>query len=101
MAGSRQTRRLRTRFTAKELLGGFGALLLTSDSDLALALADPLEALHGIVALGAGAGRVCSSMLVLCERSPDMLTGLSSLLFWAEAHRAPGRPSKLEGGPTI
>jgi hypothetical protein len=48
MAGSRQKRRLSTRFTAKEVLGGFGALLLTSDSDLALALADPLEALHEI-----------------------------------------------------
>jgi hypothetical protein len=54
MAGSRQKRRLSTRFTAKEVLGGFGALLLTSDSDWALALVDWLEALHGIVAVGAG-----------------------------------------------
>jgi pimeloyl-ACP methyl ester carboxylesterase len=45
-------------FTAEEVLGGFGALLLKSDSDLVLALVDPLEALHDIIDVGAGAERV-------------------------------------------
>jgi pimeloyl-ACP methyl ester carboxylesterase len=45
-------------FTAEEVLGGFGALLLQSDSDLVLALIDPLEALHDIIDVGAGAERV-------------------------------------------
>jgi hypothetical protein len=44
------------------VLGGFGALLLKSDSDLVLALVDPLETLHQIIELdidlGTGAGRV-------------------------------------------
>jgi len=39
-------------------VGGFGALLLKSDNDLATALVDQLEALHGIVDVGAGAGRL-------------------------------------------
>jgi pimeloyl-ACP methyl ester carboxylesterase len=49
-------------FTAEEVLGGFGALLLKADSDLVLALVDPLDALHDIidvdVDLDAGADRV-------------------------------------------
>jgi pimeloyl-ACP methyl ester carboxylesterase len=45
-------------FTAEEVLGGFGALLLQSDSDLVLALVDPLEALHDIIDVGAGTERV-------------------------------------------
>jgi pimeloyl-ACP methyl ester carboxylesterase len=45
-------------FTAEEVVGGFGALLLKSDNDLATALVDQLEALHGIVDVGAGAGRL-------------------------------------------
>ena len=49
-------------FTAEEVLGGFGALLLSSDSDLVLALVDPIEALHDIIDvdidIGAGAGRL-------------------------------------------
>jgi hypothetical protein len=49
-------------FTAEEVLGAFAALLLRADSDLVLALVDPLEALRDIVAVdidvGAGAGRV-------------------------------------------
>jgi hypothetical protein len=45
-------------FTAEEVLGGFGALLLQSDSDLVLALVDLLEALHDIIDVGAGTERV-------------------------------------------
>jgi hypothetical protein len=45
-------------FTAEEVLGGFGALWLKSDSDLVLALVDPLEALHDVIDVGAGAERV-------------------------------------------
>jgi pimeloyl-ACP methyl ester carboxylesterase len=45
-------------FTAEEVLGGFGALLLKSESDLVSTLVDPLEALHGIISVGAGAGRI-------------------------------------------
>jgi hypothetical protein len=49
-------------FTAEEVLGGFGALLLRSDSGLVLALVDLLEALHDVIDvdidIGAGAGRL-------------------------------------------
>jgi pimeloyl-ACP methyl ester carboxylesterase len=45
-------------FTAEEVLGGFGALLLKSDSALVLALVGRLEALHDIIDVGAGAERV-------------------------------------------
>ena len=45
-------------FTPQEVLGGLGALLLKADSDLALALAGPLAALHDVIDLGGGAGRV-------------------------------------------
>jgi pimeloyl-ACP methyl ester carboxylesterase len=45
-------------FKVHEVVGGLGALLLNSDSDLALALVDPLEALHGIVDVDVGAGRL-------------------------------------------
>lgn len=49
-------------FTGEEVLGGFGALLLKADSDLVLALVDPLEALHDAIDVdidvGAGADRV-------------------------------------------
>jgi hypothetical protein len=45
-------------FTPQEVLGGLGALLLKADSDLALALAGPLAALHDVIDLGDGAGRV-------------------------------------------
>jgi pimeloyl-ACP methyl ester carboxylesterase len=44
-------------FTVDEVLGGLGALLLKSNSDLVLALVDPLEALYGIIDVGAGVGR--------------------------------------------
>ena len=45
-------------FKAQEVVGGLGALLLKSDSDLVLALVDPLKALHGIVDVDVGAGRL-------------------------------------------
>lgn len=49
-------------FTAEEVLGGFAALLLQADSDLVLALMEPLETLRGIIDVGsdvgAGTGRV-------------------------------------------
>jgi hypothetical protein len=45
-------------FTAPEVLGALGALLLQSDSDLVLALLDRLEVLHGLVEVGVGAGRL-------------------------------------------
>jgi pimeloyl-ACP methyl ester carboxylesterase len=45
-------------FKAQELVGELAALLLNADSDLVLALTDPLEALHGIVDAGIGAGRL-------------------------------------------
>jgi hypothetical protein len=45
-------------FTAPEVLGGLGALLLQSDSDLVLALLDRLEVLHSVVEVGVGAGRL-------------------------------------------
>ena len=40
------------------MLGGLGALLLKSNSDLVLALVDPLESLHSIVDVDVGAGRL-------------------------------------------
>ena len=40
------------------MVGGLAALLLNADSGLALALVDPLEALHGIVDVDIGAGRL-------------------------------------------
>lgn len=49
-------------FTAPEVLGGLAALLFEADSDLVLALVEPLETLQGIIDAGidvdAGAGRV-------------------------------------------
>jgi pimeloyl-ACP methyl ester carboxylesterase len=45
-------------FKTQEVAGGLGALLLNSDSDLVLALVDPLEALHGIVDVDVGTGRL-------------------------------------------
>ena len=45
-------------FTTQEVLGGLGALLLKTNSDLALSLVDPLEALHSIVDVDVGAGRL-------------------------------------------
>jgi pimeloyl-ACP methyl ester carboxylesterase len=45
-------------FTAQEILGGLGALLLKADSDLVLTLVDPLEALHDIVDLAPDVGGV-------------------------------------------
>lgn len=47
-------------FRAEEVLGGLGALLLKADSDLVLALVDPLETLRDIidVDIAFGAGRV-------------------------------------------
>jgi pimeloyl-ACP methyl ester carboxylesterase len=45
-------------FEAQEVVGGMAALLLNANSDLVLALLDPLEALHGIVDIDIGAGRL-------------------------------------------
>jgi pimeloyl-ACP methyl ester carboxylesterase len=45
-------------FKAQEVVGGLAALLLNADSGLVLALLDPLEALHGIVDVDIGAGRL-------------------------------------------
>jgi len=49
-------------FTAQEVLGGLGALLLRADSHLVLALVDSLETLHGIIDVdidvGAGSKRI-------------------------------------------
>ena len=45
-------------FKAQEVVGGLAALLLNADSDLVLALMDPLEALHGIVDADIGTGRL-------------------------------------------
>jgi hypothetical protein len=45
-------------FKAQEVVGGLAALLLNADSGLALALVDPLKALHGIVDVDIGAGRL-------------------------------------------
>jgi hypothetical protein len=45
-------------FKPKEVIGGLAALLLRADSGLVLALLDPLEALHGIVAADIGTGRL-------------------------------------------
>jgi pimeloyl-ACP methyl ester carboxylesterase len=45
-------------FKAQEVVGGVAALLLNANSDLVLALLDPLEALHGIVAADIGTGRL-------------------------------------------
>ena len=45
-------------FEAQEVVGGLAALLLNADSDLVLALMDPLEALHGIVDADIGTGRL-------------------------------------------
>ena len=45
-------------FKAQEVVGGLAALLLNADSGLGLALMDPLEALHGIVDVDIGAGRL-------------------------------------------
>jgi pimeloyl-ACP methyl ester carboxylesterase len=60
-------------FTTEEVLGGFGALLLESDNDLVLALVDPLEALHGIVDVGAGAGRLAE---LVRDQANDFLSEL-------------------------
>jgi pimeloyl-ACP methyl ester carboxylesterase len=45
-------------FKAQEVVGGLAALLLNADSDLVLALLDPLSALHGIVGADIGTGRL-------------------------------------------
>ena len=45
-------------FEPQEVVGGLAALLLNADSDLVLALMDPLEALHGIVDADIGTGRL-------------------------------------------
>jgi hypothetical protein len=45
-------------FKAQEVVGGLAALLLNADSDLVLALTDPLEALHGVVDTDIGTGRL-------------------------------------------
>ena len=45
-------------FKTQEVVGGLAALLLNADSDLVLALMDPLEALHGIVDADIGTGRL-------------------------------------------
>jgi pimeloyl-ACP methyl ester carboxylesterase len=45
-------------FKPQEVIGGLAALLLNADSDLVLALVDPLEALHGIVDADIGTGRL-------------------------------------------
>ena len=45
-------------FKPQEVVGGLAALLLKADSDLVLALLDPLRALHGIVDADIGTGRL-------------------------------------------
>ena len=61
-------------FKAQEVVGGLAALLLNADSDLVLALVDPLEALHGIVDVDIGAGRL-----------PELVQGQASVfLDWLE-----------------
>ena len=45
-------------FEPQEVVGGLAALLLNADSDLVLALMDPLGALHGIVDADIGTGRL-------------------------------------------
>jgi pimeloyl-ACP methyl ester carboxylesterase len=45
-------------FQPQEVIGGLAALLLNADSDLVLALLDPLSALHGIVDADIGTGRL-------------------------------------------
>jgi pimeloyl-ACP methyl ester carboxylesterase len=64
-------------FTADDVLGGFGALLLKSDSDLVLALVDPLDALRDIIDvdidIGAGAGRVAE---LVQDRASDFVDEL-------------------------
>jgi pimeloyl-ACP methyl ester carboxylesterase len=45
-------------FESQEVVGGLAALLLNADSDLVLALVEPLEALHGIVDADIGPGRL-------------------------------------------
>jgi hypothetical protein len=45
-------------FKPQEVVGGLAALLLNADSDLVLALLDPLNALHGIVGADIGTGRL-------------------------------------------
>lgn len=65
------------KFTAEEVLGAFGALLLKADSDLVLALVDPLETLHDIIDIdidvGAGAGRVAE---LVQDRASDFVDEL-------------------------
>jgi hypothetical protein len=59
------------------VLGAFGALLLKADSDLVLALVDPLETLHDIIDIdidvGAGAGRVAE---LVQDRASDFVDEL-------------------------
>ena len=45
-------------FAVQEIVGGLGALLLKSNSDLVLALVDPLKALHDIVDVAGNVGAV-------------------------------------------
>jgi hypothetical protein len=65
------------KFTAEEVLGAFGALLLQADSDMVLALVDPLETLHDIIDadidIGAGAGRVAE---LVHEQASDFVDEL-------------------------
>lgn len=64
-------------FTAQEVLGGLGALLLKSNSDLVLALVDPLKALHDVVdvSINVGAGSERVAELVQGQAS-DFVHGL-------------------------
>jgi hypothetical protein len=52
---------LSTLLTGQAPAGGLGALLLNLDSDLVLALVDPLKALHGIVQVDAGFRQACGA----------------------------------------
>jgi pimeloyl-ACP methyl ester carboxylesterase len=60
-------------FTAQEMLGALGALLLKLDSDLVLALVDPLEALHGIVDVDIGADRLAEPVQDQASAFLDLL----------------------------
>ena len=62
-------------FTTQEVLGGFGALLLKADSDLVLAMVDPLEALHDIIDVGAGAERIAQLVQDQANEFVDELEG--------------------------
>jgi pimeloyl-ACP methyl ester carboxylesterase len=62
-------------FTPEEVVGGFGALLLKSNSDLAVALVNPLEALHDVIDVGTGTGRLAQLVQKQASDFLDQLEG--------------------------